>query len=165
MAVSFIVKKSILTFSLSPRLVIEVATRVGHIRPVRLFPVANCDRLYDPMDCSPAGSSVHGILQARRLQWVAMPSSRASSRPRDRTRVSRIGRGMLSMNHLGSCHARLTWSEMRSLRAPSGMLGISLPWIMSSSSFVSPANDVSDKACMLLNLEKKKKKIEMESHF
>ena len=33
----------------------------------------------DPMDCSPPGSSVHGILQARILEWVAMPSSRGSS--------------------------------------------------------------------------------------
>ena len=41
-----------------------------------------------PMDCSPPGSSVHGILQARILDWVAMPSSRRSSRPRVRTRVS-----------------------------------------------------------------------------
>ena len=32
--------------------------------------------LWDPMDCSPPGSSVHGILQARTLEWVAMPSSR-----------------------------------------------------------------------------------------
>ena len=37
------------------------------------------------MDCSPPGSSVHGILQARRLEWVAISFSRASSRPRDRT--------------------------------------------------------------------------------
>ena len=37
------------------------------------------------MDCSLSGSSVHGILQARILEWVAMPSSRGSSRPRDRT--------------------------------------------------------------------------------
>ena len=37
----------------------------------------------DPMDCSPPGSSVHGILQARILEWVAMPSSRRSSWPRD----------------------------------------------------------------------------------
>ena len=42
------------------------------------------------MDCSPPGSSVHGILQARILEWVAMPSSRGSSRPRDRTQVSRL---------------------------------------------------------------------------
>ena len=39
--------------------------------------------LCDPMDCSPPGSSVHGILQPRILEWVAMPSSRASSQPRD----------------------------------------------------------------------------------
>ena len=37
----------------------------------------------DPMDCSPPGFSVHGILQARILEWVAMPSSRRSSPPRE----------------------------------------------------------------------------------
>ena len=46
-----------------------------------------CLTLCDPMDCSPPGSSVHGILQARILEWVAMPSSRGSSQPRDRTQV------------------------------------------------------------------------------
>ena len=40
------------------------------------------------MDCSPPGSSVHGILQARIPEWVAMPSSRGSSQPRDQTPVS-----------------------------------------------------------------------------
>ena len=42
------------------------------------------------MDCSPPGSSVHGILQARILEWVAMASSRASSPPRDQTHVSYV---------------------------------------------------------------------------
>ena len=42
------------------------------------------------MDCSSSGSSVHGILQARVLEWVAIPFSRESSCPRDRTQVSRI---------------------------------------------------------------------------
>ena len=37
----------------------------------------------DPMDCSPPGSSVHGILQARILEWVTISSSRGSFRPRD----------------------------------------------------------------------------------
>ena len=41
----------------------------------------------DPMDRSPLGSSVHGILQARILAWVAMPFFRGSSRPRDQTHV------------------------------------------------------------------------------
>ena len=48
----------------------------------------SCQTLCDPMDSSPQGSSVHGILQARILEWVAMPSSRTSSPPRDRTHVS-----------------------------------------------------------------------------
>ena len=38
-----------------------------------------CPTLCDPMDCSPPGSSVHGILQARMLKWVATPFSRGSS--------------------------------------------------------------------------------------
>ena len=46
--------------------------------------------LLRPMDCSPSGSFVHGILQTRILEWVAMPSSRESSRPQDQTWVSCI---------------------------------------------------------------------------
>ena len=42
----------------------------------------------DPMDYSPPGSSVHGILQARILEWVTISSSRASSHPRDQIRNS-----------------------------------------------------------------------------
>ena len=42
------------------------------------------------MDCSPPSSSVHGILQARILEWVAISFSRGSSQPRDRTQVSHI---------------------------------------------------------------------------
>ena len=40
-----------------------------------------CLTLYNPMDCSLPGSSVHAILQARILEWVAIPFSRASSQP------------------------------------------------------------------------------------
>ena len=47
----------------------------------------SCLTLCDPMDHSLPGPSVLGILQARILEWVVMPSSRGSSRPRDRTRV------------------------------------------------------------------------------
>ena len=49
-----------------------------------------CLTLCDPMDCSHPGSSVHGILQARILEWVAMPFSRGSSQPRDQTHVSHV---------------------------------------------------------------------------
>ena len=49
-----------------------------------------CLTLCDTMNCSPPGSSVHGILQARILEWVAISFSRGSSRPRDWTQVSCI---------------------------------------------------------------------------
>ena len=49
-----------------------------------------CPTLCNPSDCSPPGSSVHGILQARILEWVAVPFSRRSSQPRDQTHVSLI---------------------------------------------------------------------------
>ena len=47
-----------------------------------------CLTLCDPMDCNPPGSSVHGILQARILKWVAIPFSRGSFQSRDQTQVS-----------------------------------------------------------------------------
>ena len=51
----------------------------------------SCPALCDPMQ-SPPGSSVHGILQARILKWVAIPFSRASSQPKDTTQVSHTAR-------------------------------------------------------------------------
>ena len=50
---------------------------------VKVLVVQSCPTLCDPMDCSPPGSSVRGILQARILQWVANPFSRVSSLPTD----------------------------------------------------------------------------------
>ena len=47
----------------------------------------SCPTLCDPMDCSPPASSVRGISPARILEWVAMPSSRESSPPKDGTQV------------------------------------------------------------------------------
>ena len=58
----------------------------------------SCLTLCDPTDCSPPCSSVSGILQARILEWVAMPSSRGSSQSGDQTHfsyISCIGRQVL----------------------------------------------------------------------
>ena len=63
----------------------------------------SCLTLCDLVDCSPPGSSIYGILQAIILEWVAISSSRGSSRPRDRTQVSYvscIGRKILYLQ----CH-------------------------------------------------------------
>ena len=49
--------------------------------------IQSCLTLWDPMDCSPPGCSVHRISQARILEWVAISSSRGSSRPRDQTHL------------------------------------------------------------------------------
>ena len=50
----------------------------------------SCPTLCDPMDCSPPGSSVHGMFHARVLEWGAISFSRGSSQPRGQTQVSRI---------------------------------------------------------------------------
>ena len=71
-----------------------------------MFSIGNCSYLYlcavcakslqssltlrDPMDCSPPGSSLQGILQTRILEWVVISFSRGSSLPRDQTEVSCI---------------------------------------------------------------------------
>ena len=62
-----------------------------------------CSQLSYTMDCSQPGSSAHGILQARILVWVAMPSFRGSFQPRDWTSVSCIDRWILY--HWATCKA------------------------------------------------------------
>ena len=57
----------------------------------------SCLTLCDPMNCSPPGSSAHGILQARILEWFALLSSRGSSQPRDQTQVSCIASGVFTV--------------------------------------------------------------------
>ena len=57
---------------------------------VKVLVTQLCPILCDTMECSPPGSSVHGILQARILEWVVIPFSRRSSQPRDWTWVSCI---------------------------------------------------------------------------
>ena len=63
----------------------------------------SCPTLCDPKDCSPPGSSIHGIFQAEVLEWVATSSSSGSSWPRNRTCVSRVvGRRFYHLSHQGS---------------------------------------------------------------
>ena len=66
-----------------------------------------CLTLCDPMDWSPRGSSVHGILQARVLEWVTISSPRGSSRPRDQTHVYCIG--IWVFYHRGTWEAHLAY--------------------------------------------------------
>ena len=58
-------------------------------------------KLCKPMDCRPPGSSVHGILQVRILEWVAIPFSRGSFWSRDQSRVSGIAGRFFTLSHRG----------------------------------------------------------------
>ena len=60
--------------------------------PVHASMLGHVSLFETPMDCSPPGSSIHGVFQARILEWVPIPFSIGSSQPRDRTPVSCIGR-------------------------------------------------------------------------
>ena len=68
----------------------------GSSEKVQVLVAQLCPSLWDPMDCSPQGSSVHEILQARILEWATIPFSRGSSRLRDWTRVSCIAGGFFT---------------------------------------------------------------------
>ena len=70
-----------------------------------------CPTLCDPMDCSLPGSSLHGILQANILEWVAISFSRGSSQPRDRTWVSHIvGRCFNLWATREACNYAVVWA-------------------------------------------------------
>ena len=64
----------------------------------------SCLTLCDPMDHSPPGSSVHGILQARILEWVAISSSRRSYWPRSQTQVSCVARRFFTVRATREAH-------------------------------------------------------------
>ena len=70
---------------------------------VKVLVAQSCPTLCNPVDCILPGSSVHGILQARILEWVTIPFSRRSSKPRDWTWVSSIaGTFFTHLSHQGS---------------------------------------------------------------
>ena len=64
---------------------------------VKVLVSQSCPTRCDSMDCSSAGSSLHGILQARILEWVAYPFSRGSSQSKDWTQVSCIAGGFFTI--------------------------------------------------------------------
>ena len=67
-----------------------LSVKIHHSFMAKVLVAQLCPTLCDPMDCSLLASSVHGILQARILERIAIPFSRGSSQSRDRTQVSLI---------------------------------------------------------------------------
>ena len=91
-----------------------------------------------PQGCNPPGSSVHGILQARTLEWVAMPSSRGSSQPSDRTQGSCIaGRFFTIWATREAPRANLSLVENYSSEVPSCQVAVWKPTFYLSVQFLS----------------------------
>ena len=80
----------------------EIYARGGHLQPRRrelvmaLYMDGSESCCVVPNSCDPMDYAVHGILQARILEWVNFPVSRGSSQPRDRALVSRIAGGVFT---------------------------------------------------------------------
>ena len=87
---------------------------------VKVLVAQLCPTLFDPMDCNPPGSSVHGILQAKILEWVAISFSRESFEPKNRTHVTCIAGGFFTTEPPGKSskgyslkqeEANQTWTQ------------------------------------------------------
>ena len=97
-----------------------------------------CPTICDPMACSPSGSSVHGLLQARILKWVAISFSRRSSPPRDWTWVSCLAAAAAAKS-LQSCPT--LWDPIDGAHQASPSLGFSRQEHWSGLPFPSPMHE------------------------
>ena len=87
----------------------------------------SCPALWDPMECSLPGSSVHGLLQARILKWVAIPFSRVSSQPRDQTQVSCIADRFFTSWATSEAQDNITKKQKKKKITASSFILTSLP--------------------------------------
>ena len=84
----------------------------------------------NPMDCGPPGSPVHGILQARILEWVAMSFSRGSLQPGTEPKPPALQADSLLLSHWGSLLPKVIFSNFMALN----------PWILKIPNFLQPAS-------------------------
>ena len=89
-----------------------------------------CPTVWDPTDCSPPGSSVHGILQERILEWIAVPFSRGSSWPRDRTQVSCIAGKFFTIWATGKIHLLFIYKDICCFLILFPTLGNYMLWVI-----------------------------------
>ena len=97
----------------------------------RVLAAQSCPTLWDPMECNPPGPSVHGIFQTRILEWVAIPFSRGSSRPRDQTQVSSTAGRFFTVWTTGKSQWR---------HSVPGRSGYKLGWVISGQSCLNVAH-------------------------
>ena len=108
----------------------------------------SCPTFCNPMDCSPPGSSVHGILQAIILKWVALSFSRGSSQPRDQIQVSHTACRFFTIwacvrvytlkamaTHSNTLALQITWMEEPGRLQSMGSWRVRHDWVTSLSLF------------------------------
>ena len=107
----------------------------------------SCLTLCDPMDYHLPGSSVHGILQTRILEWVAICSSRGSSQPKDWTGVSWIAGGFFTswaireaLCGMNQQNVIFTWSQFSLVQSLSRVWLFATPWIAACQASLSITN-------------------------
>ena len=105
--------------------------------------------LCNPMDCSPPGSSVHGILQARELEWVATPSSRGSSHPGIHPHLSCTGRRFFTTSATREAQQNSVNSPKCFTLITHLILTVNLGWVLIPSPF--PNRKLLFASCLLLN--------------
>ena len=99
--------------------------------------------LWDPKDCSPPGSSVHGVFQARIPEWVAIFSSRGSSQPRGQTLISCVScrRILYPLSHLGTKQYIMYFNlKIRSDQSLSRVGCFATPWVTARQASLSITN-------------------------
>ena len=112
--------------------------------PIHSEGTQSCPTLCNPVDCSQPGSSIHGIFQARVLEWVAISFSRGSSRPRDQTQVCHIvgrrftiGPTLLIHKHpLSLFFLSCSWQCFRAFRVHGSLAHVLFSLILSNYLFV-----------------------------
>ena len=114
-----------------------------------------CLTLCNPVDYHLPGSSVHGILQTRILEWVAISSSRGSSQPRERTGVSWIAGGFFTswaireaLCGMNQQNVIFTWSQFSSVQSLSRVWLFVTPWIAARQASLSITNSRSSPKLM-----------------
>ena len=115
-----------------------------YAQKMKVLVTQSCPTLYDSMDCRQPGSSVHGILQARIWEWVAMSFSRVSSQPRNRSQVPRIAGGFFTSIYCCCClvakSCQTLCNPMNCSMPGFSVHGILQPRILSGLTFPSPGD-------------------------
>ena len=124
---------------------LSVSTWMSVKWKVKVLVTQSCLIFCDPTNCSPPGSSVHGILQARILEWVAICFSRGSSQSRDQTQVSCIAGRLFTIwatmepTWISSRYLTLSMTKSKALLLPD----VFIPWFSVPQQMATPSSHCS----------------------